>query len=934
MEFDRLLEAGIANVALLEDLYVAYQQDPNSVDRSWRELFTDLQKSPDGNQEEKKEEKPKEPTALQTVAQAPADMRIFNLINAYRHYGHLKASINPIATDLPRNPAELSLSSLGFQESEKTEYFPTCGILEEEQAPLEKIIARMEEIYSDKIGVEYMSCERPELISWLQEHIEPTGFRPNLDIDQKRSILQELNKSELFESFLHTKFVGQKRFSLEGSETLIPMLAAVVYEGSEHGVQEVVIGMAHRGRLNVLVNTLQKSYSQVFGEFEDSYIADSFEGSGDVKYHKGYSSVLQAENGKKVEVMLMANPSHLESVDSVVQGQVRARQVMIGDENRGEKILPVLIHGDAAVAGQGIVYETLQLYNLAGYRTGGTIHFVINNQIGFTTLPKDARSTRYCTDIAKAFGAPVFHVNAEDPEGCVYATILAMQLRNRFHCDVFVELNGYRKFGHNEGDEPAFTQPLEYQLIRQKRPIRELYRDFLVHQGVLEKYVAESLEEKFNQSLSQALKGVQLQKTEAPAEKEESRERVEKVLFTPLETGVEKQQLQEITEKITTVPEAFSINKKLARLVKDRQSMAYGTKPCDWGMAEAMAFGSLLWNGHHVRISGQDSRRGTFSHRHAMWMDQKNARKYFPLSRLHEKQGRFDVFNSPLSEYGVLGFEFGYALANPEGLVVWEAQFGDFANGAEIIIDQYIATAEQKWGMNVPLALFLPHGYEGQGPEHSSARIERFLGLAGNYNMLVCNPSTPAQMFHLIRRQCLSPLKKPLIVFTPKSLLRHPKCVSDIADLTKGSFEEIIDDTQPKERVKRIVLCSGKVYYDLLVGREENQVTDMALIRVEQLYPFHLTKAKELLSQYTNVEQVYWVQEEPSNMGAWKFVRPMIDEVLADHLSVKYIGRPPSASPATGSFSRHKKELSDLLSAVFRSEEQPFYEMSYHTVPV
>lgn len=935
----RLEDTGFGNLPLLEQLYASYCAQPSSVDSSWRPLFKQIQADlePSLKEEGRIETAEMEPLTVKTVfVSGASDIRIYHLIEAYRTYGHLMADIDPIRTHDIKEPRELSLTTLGFSSEELSTLFPTCGLSEKTEAPLKEILSILKEIYCNKIGVEYMGLQRPDLEQWLQVHIERSRFKVELSMDQKQMILQQLNKSELFESFLHTKYVGQKRFSLEGGETLIPMLEAIVERGSQCGMKELYLGMAHRGRLNVLANILNKSYVDIFGEFEESYIPDSFEGSSDVKYHKGFSSTVTAPSGQQVNVVLAANPSHLESVDSVVEGQVRARQVMTGDDVHMSSIVPVLIHGDASISGQGVVYEVLQFYKLPGYGTGGTLHIVINNQIGFTTLPKDARSTHYCTDIARAFSAPVFHVNAEDPEGCVYATYLAMEIRQQFHCDVFIELNCYRKYGHNEGDEPAFTQPLEYQLISLKKPIRELYRDHLIQQGVLEKFMAETLEEEFKKALQHALKGVKITPVEK-REKEASKGVLAPTsssenLFEVVETAVPLKTLQEITKQSCHIPTGFNIHKKLEKLLEERMKMVQaGTdaKPVDWATAEMLAFGTLLWEGRHVRLSGQDSRRGTFSHRHGMWVDQVNAKKYFPLSHLKPDQARFDVFNSPLSEFGVLGFEFGYSLAYPGALVIWEAQFGDFCNGGQVIVDQFIATAEQKWGRKVGLTLFLPHGYEGQGPEHSSARIERFLGLSGNYNMLVVNATTPAQFFHLLRRQVKRTHIKPLIVFTPKGLLRHHDCVSSIKEFTTGSFQEILDDPTPPKKAKRLFFCSGRVFYDLIASRAKNQVDDMALIRIEQLYPLHLSKLKDLLSKYRGYSECYWVQEEPSNMGAWKFMRPLLKELMSNGMEPKYIGRMPSASPATGSHALHKKELGDLLNAVFKAEEQPFFEMSY-----
>ncbi|MCB1136585.1 MAG: 2-oxoglutarate dehydrogenase E1 component, partial [Chlamydiia bacterium] len=649
--------------------------NPASVPGSWAAYFASVDSA-----EGQINHSPRTPAAAPSPA-LTQDHRVFNLILAYRAYGHLRAKVNPIATHTPSFPYELDLSRFGFKERDLGIEVPTGGLLPGLTAPLKDIIAVLEETYCGRIGLEYMDLQNPDMETWLQQEIEPKRFRPRLTIDQKKMILNHLNKSELFESFLHTKYTGQKRFSLEGGETLIPILGAILETGSELGLSEFYIGMAHRGRLNVLSNILNKSYGDIFSEFEEGYIPDSFEGSGDVKYHKGFKSQRTLESGREISVHLAANPSHLEAVNPLVQGQVRARQILMGDERTQQKAIPILIHGDAAVAGQGIVYETLQLCHLPGYSVGGTIHVVVNNQIGFTTLPKDARSTRYCTDIAKSFGAPVFHVNAEDPEGCVYATNLALELRQRFHTDVFIELNCWRKYGHNESDEPAYTQPLEYQLINSKRPVRELYRDDLIHQGVVERQVAEQLEEEFKASLQAALdteRGSPSQKN-GNGKEGASNGKNRDLLFQPVATAVPLQTLKEICARFSTVPEGFTINRKLKRIVEQRVEMLEGDAgkaSIDWGMGEHLAMASLLWDGTHVRLSGQDSRRGTFSQRHAMWVDQKLERKYFPLSHLKEDQGRFDVFNSPLSEYAVMGFDMGYSLANPEALVMWEAQFG------------------------------------------------------------------------------------------------------------------------------------------------------------------------------------------------------------------------------------------------------------------
>jgi len=947
MDFNDLINSGFYNLPLLEEKYALFQKNPSALENSWRILFAQLDRA-----REEPVEKPTSSPLAETpslsqpilpegerghsvlyypkveIAASHEEWRIQQLITAYRTYGHLIANINPIATHPIQEPFQLKLESSGFTKQDLSKDFPTCGLLEKETAPLLEIINALKSIYCDKIGFEYMGSQNSELEKWLQEHIENRKIRFNLDIHQKRLILQHLNKSELFESFIHTKYVGQKRFSLEGCETFIPMLASAIDLGALLGAEEYIIGMAHRGRLNVLANIFDKSYADIFSEFEEGYVPASVEGSGDVKYHKGFYSEVKTIHGHQIKLTLTPNPSHLESVDPVVEGQVRACQELRNDKNR-EHVIPILVHGDAALSGQGVVYETMQFSCLEGYSTGGTLHFVINNHIGFTTLPKDGRSTYYCTDIARTFNAPVFHVNAEDPEGCVYATNLAMELRQKFHCDVFVDLSCYRKYGHNETDEPAFTQPLEYQLIRKKKPIREIYRDALIHQGVLEKSLAENLENEFKEALHKAVKIKKPSSKESPEKKEAFGKNKENP-FHHIQTGVPKQTLQDIGARIFHIPIELTIHPKLVVLIKERQSMLKGDgpRPIDWGMAELLAYGSILWNGTHIRLSGQDSCRGTFSHRHALLMDQTKEQAYIPLKHLKPNQGQFDVFNSPLSECAVLGFEFGYSTANHQTLVIWEAQFGDFSNSAQVIIDQYIATAEQKWMQKFSLTLFLPHGYEGQGPEHSSGRIERFLALAGNNNMLIANPTTPAQFFHLLRRQVLRSTLKPLVVFTPKSLLRHPACVSSLEDLSQGSFQEILEDPSPPQRTRRLVLCSGHIYYNLIEEREKNDARDMMIIRIEQLYPLDADRLKDIISKNSNLKECIWVQEEPSNMGAWNFIRPILRELLPKEIELTYIGRTRSASPAVGSFALHKKEYEAIMSTLFGSKEQSIFDLA------
>jgi 2-oxoglutarate dehydrogenase E1 component len=909
------------NLTLIEELYEKYKNDPSQVAPAWKQYFENLGQVSTSSSDVKE--------AVHAIApiNQPEDIKVYNLIVAYRTYGHLMAKINPISTTELKEPWQLKIESYGFNEADLKKEYPTCGILKKKRATLEEILNALKETYSNRIGLEYMNSISPDMEAWIQQKIEPIQFNFALTIDQKHTILQHLNKSELFEVFLHTKYPGQKRFSLEGGETLIPIIEGIIETAAGLDSEEFVIGMAHRGRLNVLSNILQKSHVQIFSEFDENYIPESFEGSGDVKYHKGFYSESLSVNDHKIHIALTPNPSHLEAVDPVVEGQCKAKQIAKNSVDSQGKVVPILVHGDAALAGQGIVYETLQLSKLQGYATGGTIHIVINNQIGFTTLPEDARSTFYCTDIAKTFGAPVFHVNAEDPEGCFNAAILAMELRQKFHCDVFIDLNCYRKYGHNETDEPSFTQPHEYKLIREKQSIREIYRDNLINQGFLEKKLAEDLEQEFRKNLQEALSETKQKITDKKVAEDSLPGKKIENPFQFVDTAVSLQILEEVGQKACSIPNEFTVHPKLESLLKDRQNMAKqgpGSKPLDWGMAEILAYGTLLVEKRNIRLTGQDVGRGTFSHRHALWVDQKQEKKYFSLQHLQKEQGRFDLINSLLSEYAALGFEFGYSIANTNTLVIWEAQFGDFSNGAQVIIDQFISTAEQKWSQKSNITLLLPHGYEGQGPEHSSARMERFLTLAGNNNMFIVNPTTPAQLFHLLRRQMLKSLTKPLIVFTPKGLLRHPECVSPLVDLSTGSFQEVIDDPKFPKTAERLVFCSGRIYYDLSAMREKTKTDDLAIIRIEQLYPLHEDKISALLRQYSSAKKIYWVQEEPKNMGAWNFIAPLINELLPNETHIEYVGRNPSASPAAGSYALHKKEHAAIMDALFTRKPSIF----------
>ncbi|NDD58025.1 MAG: 2-oxoglutarate dehydrogenase E1 component [Chlamydiae bacterium] len=890
--------AFFGNLTYIEGLYQQYQLDPGSVDATWRCFFEGMEFS---------YSHPRVETAPQM---AKEDLKAYLLVHAYRTYGHLGADINPLHPIHLEGVKELSYLSYGFTSQDLDKEVATFGLCVRPQAPLSELISALKKIYCGKMGIEYIGIVPAEVQQYIQKKIEPS-LAIELSHEEKRLIFSYLKKSELFETFLHTKYVGQKRFSLEGAETLIPMLAALMDKGAEKGLEEMVLGMAHRGRLNVLANILNKSYAHIFHEFEDQYIPMMGEGTGDVKYHKGFSGGVDTHSGRKVHVTLSANPSHLESVDPVVEGWCKAQQERRG---KGESVvLPILIHGDASVAGQGVVYETLQLSRLSGYATGGTLHIVINNQIGFTTMPVETRSTTYCTDIAKAFGCPIFHVNAEDPEVCVKTMLLAFELRQTFGCDVFIDLYSYRKYGHNEGDEPAFTQPLEYKLIRSKSSIRELFLHQLLQEGVLTRQEAEEEEKAFKQSLQEATTQIPPAAEEGPHENYYPH--AEEIVSHPPQPRAED--ILSFSERLAHCPEGFSLHPKIQRLFSDRHQaiLADPNRACiDWAGAETLAFALLLTEGIPIRLSGQDCQRGTFSQRHAVWVDQNTAKKYFPLSHLKEGQAPFEVLNSPLSEYAVLGFELGYSLSYPKSLSLWEAQYGDFANTAQVIIDQYLSSSEQKWNLRTHLVMLLPHGYEGQGPEHSSARMERYLQLAAQGNWIIANCSLPAQYFHLLRRQAYLDPKKPLVVFAPKALLRHPMALSSLHDLTSTHFKEVIPDVSI-EAPQKVLLCSGKVYYDLVQERGKRE-SKVSIVRVEQLYPFPKDALQKILISYPST-QIVWVQEEHKNMGAWEYIRPCLEEILPSGATLSYAGRPRSAATATGSHSLHKKQYQKMMEEAF-----------------
>ncbi|HEY2323976.1 MAG TPA: multifunctional oxoglutarate decarboxylase/oxoglutarate dehydrogenase thiamine pyrophosphate-binding subunit/dihydrolipoyllysine-residue succinyltransferase subunit [Thermoanaerobaculia bacterium] len=845
--------------------------------------------------------------------------RVLQMINAYRVRGHLLADLDPLEYEVKRHP-ELDPAFYGLTLWDFDRDFVCGGLCGKITAKLRDILDTLRETYCGKIGPEYMHIQETVQKKWLQDRMEPTRNQQPLDLAIKRRILMKLNDAEAFEKFLHTKYVGHKRFSLEGAESVIPMLDYLFNEATADGVQESVIGMAHRGRLNVLANTLGKSYEKIFNEFEGDIDPNTTQGSGDVKYHLGADGVHQAPGESYMKLTLASNPSHLEAVDPIVEGMARAKQQLAGDAKRAV-VLPLLIHGDAAFAGQGVVAETLNMSQLHGYRTGGTIHLVINNQIGFTTGPESARSTVYATDVAKAVQAPIFHVNGDDPEACIRAMKLAYEFRQQFHKDVVIDMICYRRHGHNEGDEPSLTQPRMYKAIKEHRSVRKIYTETLLRKGDIDPKEAEEWLDQFQAKLQEAFD--RTKKTqEAPAHERDPLYTDEEITGFQTQpspdTSVSREQLEAVGQALTTTPQDFTPHPKLKPILARRRAMAEGKEPMDWGFAEQLAFGALLLDGFRVRLSGQDSGRGTFSHRHAILFDYASGNGYVPLNALaqhasgEKPEVDFAVYDSLLSEYGVVGFEYGYSVADPGAVVLWEAQFGDFMNGAQIVVDQFISSAEEKWGQHSGLVMLLPHGYEGQGPEHSSARIERFLQMCAEGNMQVIYPTTPAQYFHALRRQTKNDPRKPLIVMTPKSLLRHPMAVSTLDEVTNGRFEPVLHDVATSDEVERVILTCGKVYYDLRTARDKANAK-VAILRVEQLYPFPRPMIADALKGYPNAKEIVWVQDEPRNMGAWPFLRDRLAELLGPNQTLRYAGRPTAAAPATGSHHRHEEQQRALV---------------------
>jgi len=904
--------AARANLDLIEENYRRWQRNPDTVDIGWSAFFEGFEL---GNLPQQ------DGAAAAEAREAALQTRVDGLVYAYCSLGHTIARVDPLAETQPKNPL-LSLQEFGFSEADLDLRVSSKFFLDNRCMTLREMIAGLHRIYADSIGSEFMHIQDPRVREWIRKRLETRPQSEATAAAVQVALLRALLEAESFEIFLHTRYVGQKRFSLQGAESLMVILDTILHKCPEAGVEEICMGMAHRGRLNVLANFLRKSLKIIFTEFSENYVPDLVAGDGDVKYHLGYDSVRRLASGAEIEIRLSSNPSHLEAVDPIVEGKTRARQRLRGDTEHRRKVLPLLVHGDAAFIGQGIVAETLNLSQLHGYSTGGTIHIVVNNQIGFTTLPKDARSSTYSTDIAKMIEAPIFHVNGDDPLAVKFVSDMAFDFRQRFGRDVVIDLYCYRRYGHNEGDEPSFTQPDLYAKIEKHPSVTQLYKRQLLDTGTLSEDDAISLETEFSLRLEMTRDEVDAIEKRKASEKAKFKEST--AIFQPAytsesdPTAISEKTLKTIVEGLTRVPKGFQIQPKIKRIVLDHQRKVFEEGgPYEWHYAEALAFGSLLLEGIPVRLSGQDSSRGTFSTRHSILYDEKTGQPYVPLMHLAEKQARICIYNSPLSEAAVLGFDYGYSLDYPKMLCLWEAQFGDFSNGAQTIIDQFIVSAESKWQRPSGIVLLLPHGYEGQGPEHSSGRLERFLQASAEDNIQVCNLTTAAQYFHVLRRQMKRDFIKPLIIMTPKSLLRAKFASSPAEDFIHGRFEEILGSPEagPPSEVKRIVLCSGKIYYDLLNYRTQRKIDDAAIIRIEQLYPFAEKKLREMLKPFPKSAKYVWCQEEPQNMGAWTFIEPQLRTIFCTE--VAYAGREASASPAVGALARHKREQARLVADAF-----------------
>ncbi len=922
------------NAGYIEDLYEQFLEDPSRIDPTWAAYFRRLQGGASGEVAHAPirerllaslKSAPRPASAAPSAEAGGASAKqgaVSRLIQVYANRGHLVANLDPLGLQERAKPYVLNPEYFGLSDADlNTEFFTgSRNAAIAERAKLKDILADLKFVYTDTIGAEFAHVSNTDERLWLQDSFQVARMQRRFSAAEKKNILWQLTAAEGLERYLHTKYVGQKRFSLEGGDSLIPLLDELVQQAGKASVEEAIVGMAHRGRLNVLVNLLGKSPKDLFNEFEDHYDLAKLRGSGDVKYHKGFSADLKTESGN-VHVVLAFNPSHLEVVNPVVEGSVRARQERRGDI-MGDKVLPVQIHGDAAFAGQGVIMETLQLSQARGFYTGGTVHVIVNNQVGFTMSdPRDARSTLYCSDVAKMVEAPIFHVNADDPEAVCFVARFALEYRMKFHKDVVIDLVCYRRLGHNEADEPAATQPLMYQVIRKKPTARQLYAEKLAAEGVLSAAEATAMIEQYRTGLDegkpQARAALGLIGNKFTVNWSEY---LGADWSEPVKTAIDMSRLRALGKAITTYPSDWVLHPRVLAIMQARERMVNGDLALDWGAAENLAYASLVQEGYPVRLTGQDSGRGTFFHRHAVLHDQVTGRLYTPLQHLATNQPTFTVTDSVLSEEAVLGFEYGFSTTEPHCLTIWEAQFGDFCNGAQVIIDQFITSGEAKWGRLSGLTLFLPHGYEGQGAEHSSARLERFLQLCAEFNMQVCVPSTPAQMFHMLRRQMVRHLRKPLIVMTPKSLLRHPLSVSRLEELSTGSFYSVIDeiDEIKPSAVTRLVLCSGKVYFDLLKARRDAKIDSVAIVRLEQLYPFPQDEYEAILRKYENAREIVWCQEEPQNQGGWYQIRHRLQSKLGPNDELLYAGRAGAAAPATGIHALHDEQQKNLVVAALQ----------------
>jgi len=912
---DRFSFLNAAHTQFFADLYEQYTQNPDSVEPSWRSFFQGFDFGmATYNEEQLGDQLAQYAGSSSSSEKIQKEFNVLKLIDGYRTRGHLFTKTNPVRERRIYTPT-LALENFGLSAADLSTVFDAAKVLKLNPCSLQEILDHLNRIYCESIGVEYMYIRDPEVIQWMQDRLNINDNLPHFDTEAKKHILGKLNEAVSFENFLHTKYVGQKRFSLEGGESIIPALDAVIEAAANKGVEHFVMGMAHRGRLNVLANIFGKSTQDIFSEFDGKdYDKEYFD--GDVKYHLGLTSERQTQSGKKININLAPNPSHLETVGAVIEGIARAKQDHHCPDDFS-KVLPIAVHGDAAVAGQGIVYEIVQMAQLDGYKTGGTIHIVINNQVGFTTNYQDARSSTYCTDVAKVTLSPVLHVNADDAEAVVHAMLFALDFRMTFGRDVFIDLLGYRKYGHNEGDEPRFTQPVLYKLIAKHQNPRDLYAEKLMAEGIVDKGYLAAIETEYKARLDENLqasrqKDLTIIKPFMQDEWQGFEQVSDDVMLQKVDTRVDKRVLDSILDQVSSLPADKKFISKISKIVADRKIM-YQANTIDWGTAETLAYGSLLAEGYDVRISGQDVERGTFSHRHAVVKVEDSEEEVVLLQQLKEGKGRFQIYNSFLSEYGVLGFDYGYALASPKTLTIWEAQFGDFSNGAQIMIDQYISCGEDKWNNQNGIVLLLPHGYEGQGAEHSSARMERYLQLCARHNMFVADCTTPANLFHLLRRQMKTNYRKPLVVFTPKSLLRHPLCVSTQEELYNGQFQEVIDDAiVDKKQVKTVTFCTGKFYFDMLAEREKLGRNDVALVRIEQLFPLPVEQLKAVIASYPNADDFVWAQEEPKNMGAYSYMLMNFDLVKWRLASLKAY-----AAPAAGSHTRDRRRHADAIRMVF-----------------